>query len=526
MNMLANDGEIKASNPCASRGSRLLTDQGWIKVEDLVDKEVSLYDGISFTSGKVWKTGHKKLVRLETSGGRALDVTPDHRIYTTEGWKEAKDCLGLTIPIRQLNRLGILGTKRLPKCITGGSGKYYSYAAQDLMETLGFIQGDGTLHKTLDRLIIYYTPKKDNDFIDKIVLPLLSDIAAQPDKTYIPGTTSSNGYVWNSKKLLSWLRTIGMSDALLPVRILPEFVFKITHNAQAAFLRGLFGANGNILVGARKAIVLVATCKKLLQEVQLILQSMGIMSRVYRHNKTQEIKWPNGTYVSKESYHLTIDSQESVYTFAHTIGFPQVCQTKKLESIIPITKRTSNTAIRPNTETIKTITKITNADVYDFSCSTTHMGLANGLVVHNCGEFLSLNNSACNLASLNLRKFQFSNGDFDSRNFDKVARIMLTAQDILIDRASYPTREICENSHRYRQIGLGYTNFGAFLMCAGQAYDSDEGRSTCAEITEALQSVAVKTSAELAEHLGTFDAYEDNKEAVERVLDIQLLASK
>ncbi len=141
-----------------------------------------------------------------------------------------------------------------------------------------------------------------------------------------------------------------------------------------------------------------------------------------------------------------------------------------------------------------------------------------------CGEYLSLNDSACNLASLNLRKFQKENGDFDHEEFKRAARIMFIAQDILIDRASYPTKDICQNSHDYRQIGLGYSNLGGFLMAAKIPYDSDEGRAECAAITESLLCATIKTSAEMARHLGAFAAYDKN--AVNRVLDLHLYSAK
>ncbi|MDO5555019.1 MAG: vitamin B12-dependent ribonucleotide reductase [Planctomycetia bacterium] len=128
-----------------------------------------------------------------------------------------------------------------------------------------------------------------------------------------------------------------------------------------------------------------------------------------------------------------------------------------------------------------------------------------------CSEYLGLDNSACNLASLNLMKFRNEDGTLNEERFQNACRIIFTAQDILIDRSSYPTREITENSHNFRPIGLGYTNLGALLMANAIPYDSDEARTFCSRITSLLQASACLTSAELAARLGPFTKYEENR---------------
>src|SRR5690606_28860533 len=94
-----------------------------------------------------------------------------------------------------------------------------------------------------------------------------------------------------------------------------------------------------------------------------------------------------------------------------------------------------------------------------------------------CSEYMFLDDTACNLASINLMKFLNADGTFDVHNFKKVVRTMITAMDILVDGASYPTPRITEMSHIYRTLGLGYANLGALLMSLGLPYDSDEGRA-------------------------------------------------
>jgi ribonucleoside-diphosphate reductase alpha chain len=141
---------------------------------------------------------------------------------------------------------------------------------------------------------------------------------------------------------------------------------------------------------------------------------------------------------------------------------------------------------------------------------------SHGVVVHN-SEYMHLDNSACNLASLNLRTFE-SDGVFDTEAFTRAVEIMFTAQEIIVGNSSYPTDAIAENAKAYRQLGLGYANLGGLLMSQGIAYDSDEGRAWAAAITALMTGHAYRTSAELARAQGPFDGYAQDREATLGVL--------
>jgi len=135
-----------------------------------------------------------------------------------------------------------------------------------------------------------------------------------------------------------------------------------------------------------------------------------------------------------------------------------------------------------------------------------------------CAEYLFLNDSACNLASLNLMRFRSSDGEFDAESFMQAAEIMIIAQEILVDNSSYPTPRIEENSHKFRPLGLGYTNLGALLMARGLPYDDDAGRAYAAAITAMMCGQAYKTSALLARARGAFDGYAPNSAAMLNVI--------
>lgn len=122
-----------------------------------------------------------------------------------------------------------------------------------------------------------------------------------------------------------------------------------------------------------------------------------------------------------------------------------------------------------------------------------------------CGEFLFINNTACNLASINLIKFLRDDGSFDFDKFIDCVRVMITAMDILVDLAGYPTAAICENSHNLRPLGLGFANLGGLLMAVGLPYDSEAARQIAATIAAVMQAAAASTSAMLSRVVGSFD---------------------
>src|SRR5262249_8913609 len=144
-----------------------------------------------------------------------------------------------------------------------------------------------------------------------------------------------------------------------------------------------------------------------------------------------------------------------------------------------------------------------------------------------CSEYMFLNDSACNLASLNLMKFRREDGEFDVDGYKHACRIVITAQEIIIDNASYPTEVIGRNSHLFRPLALGYATLGALLMSRGVAYDSDEGRALAGALTAIMTGEAYHQSAIVSrDHVlsdpvsgeyychGAFPGYPENRESM------------
>jgi len=135
-----------------------------------------------------------------------------------------------------------------------------------------------------------------------------------------------------------------------------------------------------------------------------------------------------------------------------------------------------------------------------------------------CSEYMFLDDSACNLASINLMKFLNAEGKFDSESFKKVVDRFITSMEILVDGSSYPTEKIAQNSHDFRPLGLGYANLGALLMSFGLPYDSDEGRAVSAAITALMCGQAYKASAKIASIVGPFPRYQENRDSMLEVI--------
>jgi len=165
--------------------------------------------------------------------------------------------------------------------------------------------------------------------------------------------------------------------------------------------------------------------------------------------------------------------------------------------------------------------------VYDLTEPITHTFVANGITVHNCSEFMFIDDSACNLSSLNLLKFHdASTGRFDLDGYKHAVSILIFAQEIIVGSSSYPTTAIERNSLDFRPLGLGYANLGALLMASGLAYDSDEGRNYAAALSAVMTGYGYYISAALAKRVGPFHHFPINRDTFREVIAMHLEHAK
>jgi ribonucleotide reductase alpha subunit len=191
-----------------------------------------------------------------------------------------------------------------------------------------------------------------------------------------------------------------------------------------------------------------------------------------------------------------------------------------------LVKTTTTLAVR----SVTTFDLVEPTPVFDMEVDGVHnfvvatADAATGIVVHN-SEYMHVDDSACNLASLNLMKFRRADGSFDVHAFAHAVDIVLLAQEIVVGPSSYPTEQIGVNARAFRQLGLGYANLGAFLMADGMPYDSDEGRVTAAAITALMTGRAYAQSARIAGAIGPYERYTENRDAHNAVMRMHRDAS-
>ena len=164
---------------------------------------------------------------------------------------------------------------------------------------------------------------------------------------------------------------------------------------------------------------------------------------------------------------------------------------------------------------------------YDTTINQWHTSPNSGRInaSNPCSEYMHVDDSACNLASINLMKFRRPDGTLDVEDFEHTTDILLLAQEIIVSPSSYPTEQIGDNARAFRQLGLGYTNLGAYLMANGVAYDSDPGRGTAAAITALMTGRAYRQSAVIAAAIGPYEKYEENREPHNKVMRMHRDAS-
>lgn len=289
-------------------------------------------------------------------------------------------------------------------------------------------------------------------------------------------------------------------------------------------LRGLFTADGCVAnYGEKSQYVSLDSCSvTLLKQVQLMLLNFGIKSKLYTNRRAGKLSssLPDGKgglkeYDVKEMHSLRI-SKNSRLLFEEYIGFIEQShkaqQLSQLNSSVSAYKETL-------TDAVASLESAGIENVYDLTEPETNHFVANGIAVHNCSEYMFLDNTACNLASVNLRKFHNDETNlFDVEGFEYTCRLWTVVLEISVLMAQFPSKEVAQLSYDYRTLGLGFANLGSVLMVSGIAYDSEEARGIAGAISAIMTGVSYRTSAEIAKYQGAFVRYEENKEDMLRVM--------
>lgn len=475
-------GRINSTNPCFSGDMKLLTCYGYktfAELEGTKPNIISPKDGSVLQTQKVWCSGIKPTYEIKfhwKAGIDSLKCTKDHMWQLINGeFCFAKDLKGKRIkPFFK------------PKIVQHTEALF-----------AGYIQGDGNTRRLLSKNhkgIEVYIGHKDNDIAQMFNIPR-EEIAKDGKGT------------WYSKEAAKLATDFELLPEKLCNRSLPiNKIMNLSKEQVGDFLSGLFSANGSVISNTR--IALKTTCKKLIEQVQHLLEHFWGIESYITTNKPNLIEWDNGDYISAESYDLNIHRWKHLIKFIEHIGF--IHQYKTEDLIQTILERSP---------TVTSVNYISDQKVYDFTELRNHLGIVSGFVAHNCSEFSAVDNSSCNLASLNLLKYYNNshNDNFDWTTFGNDIHVLITAMDILVDNADYPTPEVTAMTKATRPLGLGFTNLGALLMVMGSPYDSNEGRRIAKEITKGMTRLAYVKSIQLSEIKGPFAKFEENKEQCMKV---------
>jgi ribonucleoside-diphosphate reductase alpha chain len=552
-----NTGRINASNPCFPGDARVHTTGGLLTFEELYerasgDEEFRVYThrataeepgtGVVATRPlAIMRNGVKPILRLRFSNGGELRCTPNHRLWTTNRGNVAAEDLtredkillndsetpaddaSWALPVR-MHALAKSAER-------GGTATYHGLPetwSEGLGELTGHLIGDGW-RTDVQTGWVYGGDDTDDGLAEShegLLRELIGGVSRQEMSN---GTRQLRA---GSEAVRDFFGQLGVTRARAHEKRVPSSIFTAPPQVQASFLRGLFGADGclsRVENGkANRYAGLGSRSEALLKDVQRLLNGFGVRARIYEINGSESTRFAytrkdgeEVEYNSRGGYDLRITGSD-LERFAEAIGFSASRKQAALEELLTDTTRY---ATKPTTTLARR-----EADgqevVYNLTEPLHHSYIVDGHVVANCSEYMHVDDSACNLASLNLMKFRREDGTFDVEAFEHAVDIVFLAQEIIVSPSSYPTEEIGDNARAMRQLGLGYANLGAYLMSNGLPYDSDEGRAVAAAITSLMTGRGYRESARVAAAMGPYDEYERNREPHNAVMRMHRDASR
>ena len=506
------DGRINASNPCVTADTLVATADGPQRIGELVGKSafVTGSDGELHFVNRVFPTGTKPVFRMRTKSGYSVRLTADHRVLTANrGDVRASELVdGDQI---QLVASPFGSTQLDPK----------------MAELIGLGLGDGCI--SADGAFSLTMSDAETAIVEDAAATIdrfKTDTAdgdgrrARPVTVNAPQTVAK--LATRSQALIAELSRYAVLDAGSQGKRLTDAAFGLDATSTAALIRGFATADGAVANYGEKShyVSLDSTSIELLRQLQLLMLGFGIKSKIYENRKTASTSLlPDGHGGSAEyatlPFHSLRISRSSRVLFERFIGFHDA--SAKNESLRALNASVSTYADRM-TDAFDSLVYEGIEDVFDLTEPDTSHFIANGVIVHNCSEYMFLDDTACNLASLNLVKFLDSDDRFDTETFAEACRVWTTMLEISVVMAQFPSKNIAQRSYDYRTLGLGYANLGTLLMRLGLPYDSPEGDGWCAAISALMTGAAYATSAELAEQLGAFPRYANNREDMLRVI--------
>jgi ribonucleoside-diphosphate reductase alpha chain len=463
-------GRINASNPCVTGDTRVLTAGGvWRRIDSMIHLPDAVVTNL--TGNEVhgidgaFPTGKREVFEVKTVSGYTLKLTGDHKVLTQRGW----------VPAIELTHGD---TVRL---LASPAGEVGEPSDARLFQLAGLLMSGA--NGSLTRL------KLDSVLSDASIVDAFAHYAHENWSSESDTTSDTLTTTLTNRRLLSRTNAFARVDRN-GVRLSDE-AFTAGLAAQKHLLRGLFTADGIVTDSSAE---LRHASVGLLEDVQTLLIGFGIKSSLVKAG-------------------LIVDAVSLPLFFAH------VGTLLREPNGVPLELTQSTPSETAHWDAIASRSSLGVLPVYDLTEPVTHSFVAGGITVHNCSEYMFLDDTACNLASLNvMRFFDVDKRAFDIESFRHGIRLWTIVLEISVLMASFPSEEIATRSYRYRTLGLGYANLGALLMQAGIAYDSEKGRAFCGAVSAILTGESYATSAEMARELGAFPGYADNRDHMLRVI--------
>jgi ribonucleotide reductase alpha subunit len=546
-------GRITASNPCFPADQRVVTDQGLIRIGDLVTRAAGgqafgVYTNdvtsesdpaeriVATSPSRYMVTGTNEILELRFSDGSRLRCTPGHRVWTANrGWVHAEELTADDRVVRSLQYAPRTASDwRIPAGALAAAAAAPARKVTTLPEKwdeelgyyLGWLVGDGCV--TDQGAVTVYGTEDDRAEAMERHAEFLARITGFRAKPSVQANGTRQLRVTRDA-FVAFVRALGVSSDRAAAKHVPESIFEAPEEIMLEFLRGLFDADGCVVSSdnGTRYVGLGSRSEELLIGVQELLNSLGIASRIYQTGTKKD----SFSYTRKDGSNVAYGSDgpsfdlritgRSLREFGIFVGFYLPAKEQRLLRVI-VSTRAYHTD-----ESVRLVFRESRGfeTTYNLTEPRNHSYVVSGVVVANCSEYVHLDNSSCNLASINLLKFLRDDDTFDVEKFERLTELIITAMDISICFADFPTQKIAETTRAYRQLGIGYANLGALLMATGHAYDSEGGRAIAAAITSLMTGTAYRRSAELAAVVGPYDGYARNASAHKRVMAKHATAS-